>query len=66
MPNMMYQCSLTAHFHVFIMYARAPHGLSGRGRGGAAESRSMQPIRGSAGKDVFCRINRKIREGWQV
>ena len=59
---MMYRCSFIAHFNVCIMvYARAPHDRSGRGSGGklasAAESGSMKPIRGSAGKDVFCWIN---------
>ena len=29
---MMYQCSFT--FNVFMVYARAPHNRSGRGRGG--------------------------------
>ena len=40
-----------------MVYARVQHDRSERGRGGAAESGSMQPICGAAGKDVFRGIN---------
>ena len=39
-------------------YARRPIGMGGvAGQTSAAESGRMQPICGSAGKDVFCGIN---------
>ena len=47
----------------------ALHDRSGRSHGrqaSTAESRSMQPICGAAGKDVFDGINPENREGWQV